>query len=254
MKIYSSGGVGDALIVAMKIEHLRLWTDAKIENWGHHEKHECHTEACTDIVRHFVPDGNFWCVDKPEAMAKELSRLNHGKDRLYIDTRIKEFPHPYLPNPIENNFSLSTELWELENYIVVQMTAGRLHDNTRRSVQVPAINQLHERFPDKSIVLLGPERMICEFDYPVINLTAKTVSILDALSCINSCGLFVGQDGVMAYYAAMLGKPTVISYHLPNLLNHYWNNHWSLHCCAMVAGNTVMSLPEGCESIFKMVK
>ncbi len=249
MNIYSSGGVGDALIVAMKIEHMRLWTKTKINYWGHYEKHECHREPCTSIIKHFVSNGDCWIDTQPEKRAKELAESNGT----YIDTKIINFPHPYLPHPIENNFKFKTKIWDHDKYICIQTTAGRLNDNTRRSISFKVIHGLKKRFPDRDIVLLGPERLDITENH-MINLTGETQSILDAFSIINDCVLFIGQDGIMAYYAAMLGKPTIISYHLPNLLNHYWNNYWSLHAVAMVGGNNVVSLPAGCESIFKMVK
>lgn len=253
MKIFSSGGVGDALIVGMKIENLRVWTKAKIQYWQHREKHECHGHACNDIVKHFVPKGKFILSENPEKESKEIEAI--GNDQFknsckYIDTKIIEFPHPYLPNQIENNYHLSTELWDKENYICVQMTAGRLHDNTKRHINFSVIYQLHEKFPNKTIVMLGPELIPYETNFlgNVINLTGKTPSILDAFSCINNCGLFVGQDGVMAYYSMMLRKNTIINYHLPNLINHYWNNHWSLHGLAVCgAGNNLNKFPPGID-------
>lgn len=242
--VYSSGGVGDALIVGLKIQQM----NAKGQ-WIQWEKHECHRKPILDVMRCFTPRAEVRISDSPEKDAKEYAELHGGQ---YVNTVITGINWPYLNVPIHspNSFNAS-------GHICVQLLAGRMNDSTRRSISPFVINELYHKFPGKRIVLLAPEPVHCQEFIGLVNLTGKTESVVDALDAINDCSLFIGQDGVLAYYAMMLHKPTIVAYHLPNLLRHYWNGKWATHSLALCgSGNCLHMLPVSSkvEELFNMVR
>lgn len=256
--VFSSGGVGDALIVGLKINKMRQQNGHGHFVWEHREKHECHAEPCSDIMSRFAEEAHFILSDQPE---KEAMEAKAGCKGYYIDTRINGVIDPYLDFPLGSNFlmlkrgavgkSAEKKHWggnlphDIENFVVVQCQAGRMHDNTKRTVGFDVVKKLREKLPGQPIILLGPEPVDFHGDM-ICNWTGQTGSILDAFACIDECTLFVGQDGVLAYYAMMQKKPSLVAYHLPNLPGHYWNNAWAGHSLALVgAGVHLPVLPEG---------
>lgn len=238
--VYSSGGVGDALIIALKIEKLKNYhilqdTDT-IFYWDHAEKHECHRIPISNIMESVVGRDFFKChiqANNPEAYIKELCKLNNG---IYLNTRIMGIITPYLVSEFGSTFILPWQDNKLP-HIVINVLAGRTYDNTRREIGSEIIHQIARQFPDRQIVLIGPESndSLDKIDYEgrVYNATGKTPTVIDAMSYINGCCLFVGQDGVLAYYSMMLRKPTIIHYHIPNLIGHYFNQEWAYHSIAL---------------------
>lgn len=256
--VFSSGGVGDALIVGLKISKMRAQNGEGRFVWEHREKHECHAKPCEDIMGRFAEECHFILSDNPEHEAMEAKAGARG---YYIDTRINGVVNPYIEFPLGSNFlwkkreaigkSATKVHWDgnlshdIEDFVVVQCQAGRMHDNTKRIIDMEVVKQIKERLPEKPIVLLGPESVTFH-GQEVCNWTGQTKSVLDALACIDECSLFIGQDGVLAYYAMMRRKPSLVAYHLPNLPGHYWNNAWAGHSLAMLgAGNHVRMLPGG---------
>jgi hypothetical protein len=255
-KVFSSGGVGDSLIVGLKIRKMRQQNGDCHFIWEHREKHACHKKPCHDIMGRFAEEPRFILCDQPE---KEAMEAKAGCKGYYIDTRINSVVDPYLDFPIGSHFlkqkrmaigkSAERTHWDgnlshdIEDFVVVQCQAGRMHDNTKRTIGSDVIKQLRQCLPDQPVVLLGPEPVNFHED-GICNWTGQTVSILDAFSCIDECAMFVGQDGVLAYYAMMRRKPTLVAYHLPNLPGHYWNNAWASHSLALMgAGNHLRAIP-----------
>ncbi|MHA2009816.1 MAG: hypothetical protein ACXADW_02935 [Candidatus Hodarchaeales archaeon] len=247
-KVFSSGGVGDALIVGLKIQH--RFPEVEVA-WNHFERHQCHGDPILDIQKQFVKNAIVSIRDKPEEQAKEMCSKSNG---IYIDTVITNFINPYLKKPLSTGKPILN--LDLKDHVIIHMHAGRMHDNTKRTIAFNVIDDIRHKFLNKKIMLVGPEPV--DLDFPnCINLTGKTESVLEAMQAINGCCLFVGQDGVLAYYAMMLKKPALIAFHLPNLVNHYWNGAWALHSLAIIgAGNTLNSLPSGekIEQLFELCK
>jgi hypothetical protein len=204
----------------------------------------------------FAEQPSFILCDQPERKAMEAKA---GCKGYYIDTRINTVTDPYLDFPIGSEFlhqkrsaigkSAKKVHWDgnlghdIENLIVIQCQAGRMHDSTKRTVGFGVVQQVQKCLPGQPVVLLGPEP-INFHDKGICNWTGQTKSILDAFSCIDDCALFIGQDGVLAYYAMMRRKPTIVAYHLPNLPGHYWNNAWASHAVALIgAGVYLPALP-----------
>jgi len=249
--IYSSGGVGDTLIVALKIDKLKNYEkqqgNTTMFYWDHAERHECHRNAISEIMKKTVGEDYFKCEiqpemgSNPEHYIKEKCKSMNGT---YLDTKIMGITSPYLDFKIGEDFIIS---WEekLVPHIVVNMLAGRTY-NTRREVNVKVVHQLAKEFPKKRVVLLGPEMMeyldneFIQYEGRVYNATGHTDTIIDALSFINGCCLFVGQDGVLAYYSMMLRKPTIVHYHMPSLIQHYFNQNWAYHSIALFGGGNVL--------------
>jgi hypothetical protein len=238
IEVFSSGGLGDSLIVGLKIK--QAFQDASVI-WRHFEKHPCHSEPCSQIQFQFADHVECRITDSPEKDALQMCGEVGGQ---YIDTRINKVLHPYLDRHLVSSGLTHQKLAGRNNYIVVQAQAGRMHDGTRREVGVGVMNQLLKTFPHKHLVILGPEwHPFSTTDMErTINLTEQTESILDVFNIINDCALFVGQDGVMAYYSMMIGKPTLVTYHIGSLPNHYWNNQWGTHALAWVGGSNLNEL------------
>ena len=236
MEIFSSGGVGDALIIGMKIQKANF--KEKVI-WRHFERHDCHGDPCLDIMKQFVPASEMHIMEQPEKCAKQMCEDVGGT---YMDSRVPDFPSPYLNNPIgDGKFILEhSKLAFLKGHIVIQQAAGRMHDNTKRVIGESLIRGLYETFPDRSVVVVGP--LETQIDVPnIINLTGQTPSVVDALQTVNDCSLFVGHDGVMAYYAMMLRKWSIVNYHIPTLVNHYWNPSWKNHSLAVTGAGTYLN-------------
>ena len=244
MNFYSSGGLGDALIVAAKI----LQTDANLKRstWNHFEKRDMFFVQCTEIMRSIIPDVGCERVNDPEHEARYWSKeVKGGK---YVNTSIAEMEYPWLNGKFGHVFSMAGQ-----PIICIQTVAGRLNDMTRREISLEVVNQMQKRFPTAAIVLIGPERTQC--DWPnVINVTGMTRSVIDTFHYINGCDLFIGQDGICSYYAAFTQKPTIINYHLPDLIHHYYNDKWG-HVAPLMGINLVRNIPESgkCENVLEMV-
>ena len=242
LEVFSSGGVGDSLIVGLKIqkELARCGKGPEDVVWKHYEKHLCHVNPISDVMQHFARQTECKIEDKPEVMAQEACGAVGG---IYLDTRVPTLSYPYLDKPLR---SASIKSAGSTKYLCVHLVAGRLNDNTCRKVSGQALQTLLDNFPDKKMVLLAPTKV--DVDLPldrVVNLTGQTKTITEAFDIINSCSLFVGQDGVLAYYAMMIQKPTIVAYHLPNLPGHYWNAKWGFHSLLFVgAGNDFNTIPD----------
>lgn len=242
IEIFSSGGVGDALIVGLKIQQGFEAEERRIV-WRHFEKHECHGDACLDIQQQFADHSECFIMEQPHNNMLEMCDSVGG---IYIDTKMGEVLSPYLKKPLARGSFFHEKLLGESDYIVVQAQAGRMNDNTRREVSLDVMNGLLQLFPDKKIVILGPEsHPFHTVDMSrTINLTGATESVIDALEIINDACLFIGQDGIMAYYSLMLKKPTILAFHIHTLPEHYWNERWGSHAVALLgAGNILSQLP-----------
>lgn len=251
-KIFSSGGLGDSLIVGLKISQTTQHRQGVV--WENYEKHEVHKNCCETIQDKFAGHSKCIIVDKPEKEALAKCQEEGG---IYLNTKITEVVCPYLNKPIDTMGYFNNKIFGIDDYVLVQAQAGRMNDNTRREIGPEVLNQLLDAFPSKPMVVVGPEKAIFSTKdmRRIINLTGETPSILNVVELINNCSLFVGQDGFMAYYSAMIKKPTIIHYHLPNLPSHYWHGRWSSHCIGLTGlGNFISKLPIDNEIIVKLIK
>lgn len=247
LKFFSSGGLGDSLIVCIKA--LQQDIDAEI---FHYEKHKCHKGEINDIINTFAK-GKCIISKNPEISAKEACSREFG---IYLNTKIvqKEMISPFIGK-------FKNKLRGFENsakYICIQKVAGRLHDNTRREIDDNIIIELSKLMPHHDIIVLSPEKHNIKGGFNIINKTGKTKSVIDALSIIKNCDGFVGQDGICAYFAAMCNKPCIINYHMPNLVYHYWNDMWFHSGCVPLVGAGNLLKLEYCNNTInnfaKMVK
>lgn len=231
-KIFSSGGVGDALIVGLKLQQLSNTNEAE---WTHYEKHACHEKPCLDIMKQFAKKSNMVICNRPQDIALDMCQKENG---LYIDTKIIGHPLPYLNKPLGKKIKKDPGF----QYVVINAAAGRMHDNTKRVIDPEIVNDIMSLIPNKKIIVLGPEKM--DFGKQVINLSGETESIIDAFEIINGSSCLIGFDGVLSYYSLMLGKPTIVFYHAINLVHHYWNDIWSTHALAYSTNsNKINRLP-----------
>jgi hypothetical protein len=210
IKIGSSGGVGDALLVMSKM--LNKYPDKNIF-WQHYTGHQIHVEPINDIInwsRYSNINGRCFQTKKTAESAKEFGE--------YIDTNIIN-SDAQLPKQETN-----------KNYACIAYNAGRSNDNTNRTVCDDLIDVIESV---DNIHLLGTH----------VRCT-KTESIINALEIIDYCKYFIGQDGALAYYSAMIGKPTLINYHLTSLINHYYTQHWSKNVVCTFQGNNVVVIPK----------
>ena len=241
---YSSGGLGDALLVLSKLIRLNKESGQKI-HWSHLEKHKCHTRPVNDLMSSaafLVKGSEFMYSENPQKEAMELAATAEG---VYIHTRAIDRKYAMelfiAPLQCKNNIK------ELPaKFICVQSAAGRMHDTTKRVITQKAINQLKTAVPGFAIVLLGPEYVPMD-DTTLedgLNFSGRTQSILDALCIINHSKGFVGHDGVMSYYAMMQKKATMVFWHAANLPEHYMRKDWSKHTVEVFTDNIVSGIKE----------
>lgn len=243
----SSGGVGDSLIVCLKILQWKRLHPNKEVVYYHYEKHRCHKKPIDQIIGEFIGDGECYIVDKPEIMAKNTVKtmkassglikkvLQKDNDVMYLNTRIENISYPYLYEGIKGKSLFK------EPYICVQSAAGRMGDSTKRIITPDAIRQILEFFSHFKVVVLGPKQNIFK-DRNLINYSGRTDSIIDAFKIINNCYAFIGLDGVLAYYAAMIKKSSIIHYHIPTLLNHYFNPMWKSHVIPYIGTHNLSNI------------
>lgn len=216
----STGGLGDALICLAKILQQnsgRYW----FHGTGHYE----HIMPIQDI-QSVLPWMHRSCekITKNTVNNLEESIVKHCKSSntkyVRLNTKITEMKHPFLHMDIVKSKTIGN--------ICIQMTAGRMTDNTKRIVHPNVIETVFDHYPQSKIVLIGPEAFKMRKSYnKLINLTGQTNTILDALSIVGGSDSFIGHDGICAYYAAFLKKQTTINYHIPTLTDHYWNKKWT---------------------------
>jgi hypothetical protein len=250
MLFISSGGLGDALIVGLKIQQWRK-NNAKLyqkkAQWFHYEKHECHREPIEQIIPYFVNDGGCVISKSPEkdALRTVEVSLSMGRKSIYLHTKLNVLSNPYIDFPIESvyipykNFN--------KKHICIQTAAGRLHDSTKRMVSKKVIEDMSKLFPDKAIVLIGTEKIDDYKGTKIRIFSGKLDNIVDTFKLIDGCCLFIGLDGVLAYYAAMKKKPCIIHYHIPTLLNHYYNEKWNSHVLPLCGTHNLGIIPNNSQ-------
>ncbi len=244
MKIYSSGGAGDALIVLNKISLYFTETGGPII-FKMLEKHPCQKDAIDDLIKakkYLRFESGFQLSQNPEKEARELAAKNEG---LYFNTRVRDEEYPL--STTFHPYQSKNGIQKIQQpYICVLYAAGRMKDNTKRVISTGNIKKIKESFPEHRILILGSE--FIDFDDDLVetkfNKTGRTKSILDAMAYINDADGFIGQDGVLAYYSMMLGKPTIINWHLPNLPEHYFHPEWSQNTIHMYEGVSVSMMSD----------
>lgn len=238
-KFYSSGGVGDALIISLKIRKTKQeYGVDSLYYWTHVEKHACHKWPINEIMKTTIQSGFYSCYIRDDAEKFAMEQCKNA-DGIYLDTKISDLKNPYMAGYIGERcvfYGLGSEY--NKKHIIVQVCAGRMYDNTKRTIGINVINSIAKRFPQRNVVLIGPEQI--EYKEKLLsniqNMTGKTETIIDALSYINMCSLFIGQDGVCAYYAMMKRKPTIVNFHIDSLINHYFNKEWAMHSISLIGG------------------
>lgn len=213
----SSGGLGDCWIQFLKIlPHSKT----NLIRWQHINAHFCHVNT-TLALMNLMPSALSVNSDQIHPTnRKEYERifLEKNPDRIRINSKAHE-----LENPQPNLSFLINDLYK-KHYIVIQPTAGR-QDNSLRTLNDNAIEQIIERYGYKNIILLG-KKYESKLDHPIIsNLTSKT-TIKQAIELIYNCKGFVGFHGFLAYVAMSMKKPSEVLFDNPMLLNHYMHPEW----------------------------
>ena len=232
---FSSGGLGDALIVFNKIQQMH--DISKCALWSHITGQKEHVEPIRKLAMHcfpkaFVGVAHIPKKQKDEAVRSQIEKAAENElDFIYPNTKITEMDYPFLDQHLVRP--------RLRRTMCIQMTAGRMNDSTKRTVDTDVVDWAESRSAISRIVLIGPERVKTPASTKVINKTGKTPTILEALEYVGGCDYFIGHDGVCAYYAAFLEKVCVINYHIPTLTNHYYNKQWSNHVVPLFAGQTL---------------
>ena len=224
--IVTTGGLGDALICLVKIQQ-----EKDVFDWIHGTGHTEHINGITDMQGLLDIPSSCKKITKKTLGQYETSCLCHSVKQatiyMRLNTKITEMRYPFLDTPLVKPIKAGQ--------YCIQMTAGRMCDNTKRTVSTKLVKNILDDTPDTNVVLIGPEKVKFEHER-CNNMTGKTKSILDAFAYIGGCNKFIGQDGICCYYAAFLRKETILNYHLPNLVHHYWNKQWDNHVTAMCHG------------------
>jgi len=243
MNFYSTGGCGDALLVAAKIFN-------KIDNslqgnfsWVHAERHECHKSAIEEIQRMFVK----YCSKYNFSLRASAIVHSHGKPEDIIWNILKKTGGTYVTTDISKCSlslfdSLSTVGEPLEKgYIVIVTNAGRPMDNTNRFVSYELIEQVSALYKRK-VILLGTTKIEASFnDKDILNLTGIT-SLDEAFGYIEGSSFVIGHDGLLSYYSALRGIPCLIAYHSPDLPAHYYSPDWGNEVIRHISGNFLEKL------------
>ena len=234
---YSSGGCGDALIVGLKFSQL-IKSNQKLNSldvtWLNFEKHKKHQLPIQWIMNGFEIPGVSIIRDEPYKEAIRLAKVYEvypAKDQYnqlggYISSIISNMENPFLEKLI-----ISSKNYNLGPNISIIRNSGRSNDNSTRTISHEFIIKMRQKLDNIGvklpIIILGTKPSeIVEWSPNIIDLSGKTETILDAFEIINNSILTIGFDGVLAYYSAMVRQPTIIHFHEPNLVNHYWNERW----------------------------
>lgn len=238
----SSGGVGDLLIVGAKLSKFR----GRLPKLLHFEKHQIQEKALKELMQRYIdigllhPESEVGINPQPYKTAISLVSAEEcypSKDQFtfyggYVSTYCNENMNPYflVPTPVHGNLS---------PYIVINCVAGRINDSTRRIIAANVVRQIKEIAPKYEIVLLSVTN-----EFPDIEGTikVKTPTIIHAFAVLNECSAFIGQDGVLAYYAMMQEKPTYVTYHLEDLPNHYMHPNWKAKSVINIGPNIVTEI------------
>lgn len=237
----STGGLGDALICLLKVREIG---EAKF--WLHGTGHKEHIAGIEDVQK-LATGVECSCEKITKDTREEFEHRsqthadNTHTNYTRISTQVKEIQDPFISRPFDG---FAEPFIVSRPYICIQCAGGRMGDSTKRTIDERAIKDLKEVFPAHEIVLLGPEHI--EFSEGIVknkfNRTGRTYSIIDALAIINECDAFVGHDGVMAYYAMMIHKPTIINWHVPNLPSNYMHNKWRRLSVEVYLGSSIKRL------------
>jgi len=215
-KFLSSGGLGDAWICFLKIIHA---SNGERVVWDHMTGHQIHVDPITELmtVMPDIQEAKCHKIDKKSRPDKEKFLMTEGTIRL--NTKAGEIESPTPDLPVINN------IYEKEDYVVVQPGAGRPNDNSFRYFMPYAVDSFIELFKSKNkgIVLLGAEYKTQNED--CFNLTNKS-SIKTSLQIIRGSKFFIGFDGFLAYAAMSMKIPSIVIFHDPILPDHYMNKAW----------------------------
>jgi len=247
--VYSSGGIGDALIVISKIARLHRITGAMF-NFRMYGKHRCYEKPCNELMtlpKFLDASSHYVLSDNPEIDAKAFA---HSNGSIYMNTRVDD-----INNPVEPFYDILQDTIPLINKhmpsnICIQVLAGRPNDGSARMVTATAIRQLFKSIRHRNIVLVGQDEISTPEDFyepaqnKIINLCGRTGTISQALCIVRHSHAFVGQDGVLAYYAMMIGKRVVVNWHVPTLPGHYMHPSWVAHTKSLYGGSALYNFDE----------
>lgn len=231
-KFFSSGGLGDAWIVFLKIWGELFQGDQVV--WNHATSHSFHRDSITQLMA-LVPgiaEANVHIITKATIRRVEKQYVDNNTERL----RSTAFD---IPNPLPNLTSIIKPVKLKKPIAIVQPAAGR-DDKSFRHFTPYAVNMLIENFQHegKDVVLLGYKYTAATPD-SVSNLTGKT-SIATALSIIASASNFIGFDGFLAYVAMSLRIHSRVAFHAPGLSHHYSHPRWREHSEFCLTGQKII--------------
>jgi len=107
---------------------------------------------------------------------------------------------------------------EYSKVICYGVGAAGSHKIMEIEKSVEIINHLAQRFPDKTILLMGSgerqeryaNRILEKVDNTRVQSSINAFSIVESFTVINSCSMYFGPDSALYNAAALFGRPTVV--------------------------------------------
>lgn len=226
-KFLSTGGLGDAWIVCLKINSVlaEVGEEEFFVDWLHVESHDKIKEACEEIFKSLNNDKfkfTFECDPNYESNVRAgkwkdrtaLSTSINGKCSLHGDT--PELKHPFA-------LSLAARAFEEINYdIVIQVSGGAKNSRNWKFDPRTLAAILKQR--GYSVALVGNDKRF-ENTVDVDNFVGK-VGLLDTLSVVSKSRLFIGLSGFLNYYACSMRVPNIHLIESADHEKHYYHPEW----------------------------
>lgn len=157
-----------------------------------------------------------------------LDLIRHLDEELFDSKKITIDPIPY--GKLNHNKIVSyLDKNNIYNYVVVHPFSGGSTKNFQLNEYISLINKIHEKWPDKQIVISSSEGDKKEAEYIASQCSNTYVytakSILELAALIDKCRLYIGASTGPSHIAGNLGKKCVCIYPAYKFLSH---RRWGL--------------------------
>jgi len=148
---------------------------------------------------------------------------------LFESQKITIEPIPY--GKLNHNKIVSfLDAHSIYNYVVVHPFSGGSTKNLKIDEYIKLINKIHEKWPDKQIVISSSESDVKDAEYIAQHCSNTYVytakSILELAALIDKCRLYIGASTGPSHIAGNLGKKCVCIYPAYKFLSH---TRWGLY-------------------------
>lgn len=222
MKFLSSGGLGDFLIVKLKVAEWMKGNPGKPVDWLHVESNDIES-GCLNILDHESLPVEFSFIHDPDYVANLRS---YRKGREVIPTAVSGPCDFYKKSwPLDNPFFSTSPTSDFPSgATVIQCSAGANNDRN----WITPVAQISKTLSllGRDVVLIGSDPNFKDLnDLRVMNLVGK-ISLNEAFEVISRSDTFIGLSGLLNYFACAARVKNIHVTESPRHEEVYYHRLW----------------------------